>query len=102
MLMEAKNDIKEEPIEEQSEPSRGSSAHKKDTTRQKELKLKSPQRTESPRIPQQPKKESRTVSYGKMTEYGCIPLELISDLGLEKHWKVKIKALTKIEEIVLV
>jgi len=28
-----------------------------------------------------------------MTEYGCIPLELISDLGLEKHWKVKIKAL---------
>jgi len=32
MLMEAKNDIKEEPMEE-SEPSRGNSATKKETNR---------------------------------------------------------------------
>ena len=34
-----------------------------------------------------------------MNEYGCIPLELISDLSVEKHWKVKLKSLTEIETI---
>jgi hypothetical protein len=32
-------------------------------------------------------------------DYGCIPLELISDLSVEKHWKVKIKSLGEIESL---
>lgn len=32
-------------------------------------------------------------------EYGCIPLELISDLSIEKHWKIKLKSLNEIETI---
>lgn len=32
-------------------------------------------------------------------EFGCIPLELISNLGLEKHWKAKLKAITEIDLI---
>lgn len=34
-----------------------------------------------------------------MVEYGCIPIELIADLHLEKHWKVKLKALESIDEV---
>ena len=39
------------------------------------------------------------ATFSKNTEYGCIPLELISDLGIEKHWKIKIKSLNEIELI---
>ena len=32
-------------------------------------------------------------------EFGCIPLELISNLGMEKHWKAKLKSLAEIDII---
>jgi len=43
--------------------------------------------------------ETWAPTYSKQVEYGCVPLELISDLGIEKHWKVKLKSLTEIENI---
>ena len=47
-----------------------------------------------------PKEEARNVTTKSSNlEYGCIPLELISDLSIEKHWKIKLKSLNEIEII---
>jgi hypothetical protein len=52
------------------------------------------------KIPEpKPKEESRVPTVKANYEFGCIPLELISDLGLEKHWKVKLRSLQEIELI---
>lgn len=44
-------------------------------------------------------KEEKPSTHRDFMEFGCIPLELISNLGLEKHWKAKLKAITEIDLI---
>jgi hypothetical protein len=65
-----------------------------------EMKGHKLKQNETPPPQQKDTSSSRTLTYNQMIEYGCIRLELISNLGLEKHWKVKIKAIAEIEEII--
>jgi len=46
---------------------------------------------------EQKKEESWNSTVKQNLEFGCIPLEIISDLTIDKHWKIKLKSLNEIE-----